>query len=90
MLYHFVFFNNTIYSVQARYIIIETKEVSFSAFVLRVTALGLRTSAFTCVLMWKKKPAISNTASSFVLIVLYLIHFCFYDKNYKPNHTAGW
>ena len=53
---HLVFFNNTIIA-EFRYIIIETKEVVRT----QVTPLVLHISAFTRVLMRKKKPVISNT-----------------------------
>ena len=67
----FVFFNNTII-VQVRYIIVEKKKLPvlyITGFFFRirtqVTALVLHTSAFTWVLMRKKKPIISNTGRFF-------------------------
>ena len=84
------FFNKTIV-VQVRYIIIEAKEfprIGYNGFLFplsyrQVTALVLRTSAFTWVLMRKRKPVISNTGRFFcfntTVSYTYLSFFFKYD-----------
>jgi hypothetical protein len=74
-------FNYSIIMVQVRYITILTKEVVHTDLFFRIRtplkALVLHTSAFTEVLLQKKKPVISNMC-------------CFFCLNSTVSYTYSW